>query len=448
MLSDISLIAQTAYAELLDRARSAAFDEAFPDDGAFTPKVLRGRCYWYFQASSRSGRGQTYVGPETPELLLRIAQHKAARTWEKDRRGLVSMLVRGGNLPAPPRAIGDLVAALAQAGVFRLRGVLIGTVAYQTYAAMLGTRLPAAVVQTNDVDVAQYANVSKAVADTTGPMAAVLTQADPSFRPEPYLLPGRTVSYVAASGLRVDFLAPNEGRETDEPVWLPALGTDAQQLRFLDFLIREPEQAVLLHGTGVLVTVPAPERFALHKLIVSRRRRSGDPKQEKDRAQARALLEALIVRRPHALRAAWSEAMKRGKRWRVSIGEAMAYLPPATRDRVLHVAGAARDVVPGLDYRPVPGRAVYDTVNETVRFFAQATAGVSAAENENVACSISRAALEAMPDGAAPGTFDPLKTFATNRERIDRMAKAKYLHHAVGNAGEVNLNRNDMTMLS
>jgi hypothetical protein len=113
--------------------------------------------------------------------------------------------------------------------------------------------------------------------------------------------------------LRVDFLTPNRRRDTDEPRSLPALGTDAQPLRFLDFLIRDPEPAVLLHGTGVLVSVPAPQRFALHKLIVALRRREGDPKRDKDIFQAQALLNALADRRPHELRDAWREAFGRGK---------------------------------------------------------------------------------------------------------------------------------------
>ncbi|HEX3215461.1 MAG TPA: GSU2403 family nucleotidyltransferase fold protein, partial [Aestuariivirgaceae bacterium] len=51
---------------------------------------------------------------------------------------------------------------------------------------------------------------------------------------------GKT-SYIAKGGIRVDFLTPNDGPETDEPQSLPALQTDAQPLRSLSFLIREPQ---------------------------------------------------------------------------------------------------------------------------------------------------------------------------------------------------------------
>jgi hypothetical protein len=73
--------------------------------------------------------------------------------------------------------------------------------------------------------------------------------------------------------LRVDFLVPNQGADEDEPLYLPALNTAAEPLRFLDFLIYEPVKAVLLHGPGTAITVPSPERFAVHKLIVSQRRK-------------------------------------------------------------------------------------------------------------------------------------------------------------------------------
>jgi hypothetical protein len=45
MATDLSLMLQTAYAELLDRVRGVAFAEAFPADGAFVQEILRERRY-------------------------------------------------------------------------------------------------------------------------------------------------------------------------------------------------------------------------------------------------------------------------------------------------------------------------------------------------------------------------------------------------------------------
>jgi len=91
------------------------------------------------------------------------------------------------------------------------------------------------------------------------------------------------------------FSPPNEGGETGQPQALPALRTDAQPLRFLDFLIHEPEPAVILHHAGIFVQVPTPARYAVHKLIVSRRRREGLAKRDKDIQQASVLLEVLAT---------------------------------------------------------------------------------------------------------------------------------------------------------
>src|SRR4029077_17862650 len=89
-----TLLMQTTYAELLDRCGATALNEAFPQDGTFVPKTINDKRYWYFQQSSAAGREQKYVGPETPELLEQIAQHKQIRDDERERRALVSTLVR------------------------------------------------------------------------------------------------------------------------------------------------------------------------------------------------------------------------------------------------------------------------------------------------------------------------------------------------------------------
>ena len=312
-----SLLKQTTYAELLERCTSTAFDAEFSEDGSFTSKTVKGNRYWYFQTNAASGRSQKYVGPETPKLLEQIARHRQVRSDERERRSLVSTLVRSFGLPRPLPQIGEIVAALAQSGVFRLRGVLVGTVAYQTYPAMLGVRLPGAALQTSDIDIAQFLNISVAVNDRTPPMLETLQRVDKTFRPVPGDFGKRwTTSYIGKSDVRVDFLTPNQGPDSDTPRHLPALQTDAQPLRYLDFLIHTPEPAALLHQAGVYVQVPAPERYAIHKLIVSRLRSSGVAKTEKDIQQAETLLEALVERRSKELEAVWAEASNRGPSWR------------------------------------------------------------------------------------------------------------------------------------
>lgn len=335
----LTLAFQTTYAELLEQCSLDAFNESFPEAGTFVPKEVRGKRYWYFQLPASDGQRQRYVGPETPELLEHIGQHRQARADERTRRSLVSTLIRSGGLPRPLPRIGEVVAALAKVGVFRLRAVLVGTVAYQTYPGMLGTRLPSASMTTSDIDIAQFSNVSVAVDDATVPVLDVLKAVDDSFRAVPHLHDGRrSTTYQAADGLRVDFLTPNEGRDTDKPRRLAALGTDAEPLRFLDFLIHAPEPAVVLHGSGIYVMVPAPERYAVHKLIVSQRRVGpGNAKRSKDLVQSEVLLDRLLEQRPNELRDVWREAKKRSPKWAAYMRAGLEGIDPRIRDRALAV---------------------------------------------------------------------------------------------------------------
>ena len=439
-----ALVIQTTYAELLDRCAATAFRDAFAEDGAFIPKTIKGKRYWYFQQSSNEGRAQKYVGPETPELLEKISHHKQARGDERERRALVSTLVRAHALPRPISEIGDIVAALAKAGVFRLRGVLVGTVAYQTYSAMLGARLPISILQTGDVDIAQFQNVSAAVDDKTPPVLEVLQEVDKTFRPIPHVHDAHNVtSYIAKGGLRVDFLTPNEDGDTDTPRPLPAFQTDAEPLRFLDYLIHNPEPAVVLHDVGIYVLVPAPERYAVHKLIVSRRRSGGTAKRDKDVQQSAALLDLLAQKRPNELKTVWQEAFQRGKVWRQLLGEGLTQLPPAARDLTLKTVGANRNISAGLDLTFNNSPSQYDSVRDIVTFGGEALGAP-------VNCAISRETLDDHfgTSGSSGRTKEErLETFLNNRSVIERMAREKYLCWPVGDVEAVLIKTMDVPKL-
>ena len=437
----LPLMVQTTYAELVNRCETTAFKDAFPEDGAFTPKTVKGRRYWYFQHGADKGRGQRYVGPETPKLLERIARHKNARDDERERRALVSALVRSFGMPKPLDEIGAVVAALARAGVFRLRAVLVGTVAYQTYSAMLGTRLPASVLATEDVDIAQFTNVSIAVQDEILPMLDVLRNADPSFDAIPHQHDSRrATSYQTKRGLRVDFLTPNEGADTDEPQTLPALQTDTQPLRFLDYLIHDPEPAVVLHGSGIYVHVPAPQRYAIHKLIVARRRKIGAAKSEKDLLQSQALMSVLVHKRPHDVRAAWMEAVDRGPSWKLHLVQSILLYSPAARDMLLKTVSWKRETIAGLDLRFARSAPRYDFDRDVVVFDGNDESGP-------MRCEISREALEDHFGAEGLDKQGRMERFGANRAVIERMARAKYRSFAVDEPGIVLIKTEDVRHL-
>lgn len=436
-----ALVIQTTYAELLERCAAASFNEAFPEDGTFTPKEIKGRKYWYFQTATAQGRVQRYVGPESPELSSRIASHKMARDDERERRALVSTLVRSFGLPSPVPKIGDIVLALARAGVFRLDSVLVGTVAFQTYSQMLGVRLSGSLIQTSDIDIAQFTNVIIATGEKTLPMLQVLKSVDGSFHEIPHLAGHEyAASYAATGGVRVDFLTPNQGPDTDKPHKLPALQTDAQPLRFLDFLIQQSEPAVLLHGPGIYVHVPSPERFAVHKLIVAVRRSPSISKRDKDANQAAVLIEALCERRPTELARVWEEAYGRGKQWRKLLLEAMMQLGANPRDLLLKALGRPRNIVPGLDLVFDNPPARYDVSRDVVAFAGDAL-------GKPVKCAISREALDDHFGSDGLDRRGRIEAFQKHRSDIERLVRTKYLTRPIEQTGEVLLKTGDIEEL-
>jgi hypothetical protein len=435
-----ALVLQTVYSELLERCASAAFGDAFSSDGAFISKAVKGRTYWYFQSSSGGGRKQKYVGPETPELLKQIAEHKEIRKDEGERKQLVSTLIRSFGMARPVPEIGEIVAALAKAGVFRLRGVLVGTIAYQTYSGMLGVKLPSPALQTGDVDIAQFKTISIGVEDSTPPVLDVLKEVDKTFRPIPSLHKQKVATYEARSGLRVDFLTPTEGRDTDEPQLLPSFNTGALPLRFLDYLIHDPEPAVVLHGSGIYVSVPAPQRYAFHKLIVSRRRTGASGKSDKDLQQADALLRVLTKKRPYEIRSAWEEAIRRGSEWSKLIFEGMTFLSSITRDMTLKIVERQRNLLPGADltFNNPPPR--YDFSRDVLIFEGESL-------GSKVQCEISRESLDDYFKLRNASNETRVRKFLEKRSVFENAARMKYLSWPIEEAGSVLVRTQDMPSL-
>ncbi len=159
---------------------------------------------------------------------------------------------------------------LDDAGLFRLSALLVGSVALSCYSGLLGVRLPGTSMQTGDADFAQD---SAEVEDSLPPILDLLRSIDRTFRAVPHQVDNaKVVAFSNSVNYRVEFLTTNRGSDdyTGKPSQMPALGgASAENLRFLDFLIYEPVRSVLLHREGASVNIPAPERYAVHKLIVA-----------------------------------------------------------------------------------------------------------------------------------------------------------------------------------
>lgn len=331
MKRQLDLIYTTMVAELLERALDAQFDADFNETGTFRKRTVKGREYWYYKPSEKNTETipDKYVGPDDdPAIAKRVSDFKHIKDDYQRRRKLVSTLIREARLFSPDPKIGAVIEALWKVGVFRRRACLIGTVAYQTYGAVLGYRIAETAIQTGDIDIAQFRAISVAVEDTIPPILDVLKGVDEKFRPVPSLSDREGITkFTGSAGLRVEFLTPNQWSDdqTGKPVKLPALGGAAgEPLRFLDFLIHEPVRTVLLHKGGIPVWVPQPARFAVHKLIVASRRPVGGGKDKKDLTQAQYLALALReLGRSQDLMEAYAEAQERGPHWREALGKSL-----------------------------------------------------------------------------------------------------------------------------
>lgn len=335
-MRQIDLAYRTMFAELAQRSFDAQFSAGFPLDGRFVNVPVKGKGYWYFEYPTPEGDKRRYVGPEADEqITASVIAHREVKNDIRERRRLVAALLRSGGMARPDRFAGDITKALADAGLFRLRAVLIGSVAFGCYSGLLGVRLPNASLQTGDADFAQGYAISTEVGDGLPPMMEVLQSVDPTFRAVPHHVDtARVVAFVNSDRYRVEFLTGNRGSDdySGKPSSMPALGgASAENLRFMDFLIYEPVRTVLLHREGVNVLVPAPERYAVHKLIVASRRLTDAPgraKRDKDLFQASLLCDALHeTRQSDVLADAYREAWDRGKAWQEGLNAGLAMMP-------------------------------------------------------------------------------------------------------------------------
>ena len=265
---------------------------------------------------------EAHSGPDTDEskqCAERARQeNEASKAWSRDAGGLVAQL-RAARLPTPTSGTGKLVLALERAGLFRQGGVQAGTHAFGLYALELGVRLEHALAQTDD------AAADRSVDVIAGERTSLTSSLDGlGLRPVAGSMEAHPVRWETEDGVVLDILTPRR-RGGEATVLHPGLGVWAQALPFLEFSLKDPIDAVVLYREGILVRVPAPERYAVHKLIVaSARTGSHRAKSEKDLMQAAALIRALAEARPFELATAHEDAISRGPSWRRAIETSLA----------------------------------------------------------------------------------------------------------------------------
>jgi hypothetical protein len=337
---------QTLYAEFLEHLVALHTRRTIGlVPGCFTTKTIKGETYYYFQYSDPGGVSrQVYVGKKSAALgkvVAAYARDRSEHGADLERLQRLCAQLRAGNaLPTDP-ASARVLKALAESGVFYLGGVLVGTHAFTVYGNLLGIRWDGAFLKTQDIDIASEARLGIAVPDLQVDVPEILESLQMGFLPIPSLNRKQpsTAFRIRGQSIRVDFLTPALGSRREEAVFINRFRVAAQPLRFLDYLLDGHVQAGVIDGSGVLVNVPDPARYAFHKLLVSRARDVGHQvKAEKDLHQAIQLIDVLAEDRPGDLALAWEELQSRGRGWIQPARAALAALGkrhPGLVDKVI-----------------------------------------------------------------------------------------------------------------
>jgi hypothetical protein len=330
----LPLPTQTLYAELVDQLRALSQSNPIAGSGTFVTKQINGQRYYYYQYSLPGGGvRQEYIGKHSTDLEAIVSRWRTGeptRAEDQDNLRRLAAQLRAGGMQPTDAASGRVLRALAAAGVFRLGGVVVGTHAFVALGNLLGVRWAAGAVQTQDVDIASSRRngLDIAVPMLTTDVPKILDGLQMGFLPIPALnAKSPSTSFkVRGKPLRVDLLTPGRGA-SEKPVFIPRLNAAAQPLNYLDYLLHETDTAAVIESGPVLVNVPAPARFALHKLAVATLRPpTFHARVAKDLHQAAQVLELLTEERPGDISLAWRAAVERGRTWERAVRAGLSRL--------------------------------------------------------------------------------------------------------------------------
>jgi hypothetical protein len=323
---DLPVSAATAFAQLQTAASATELARDVSHlQGSFASKMVKGTRQWYFafRESPQSVR-QIYVGPDNEAVRAMMAKARDHAPLDKLKPLAKSALALGCS-PIQRKHL-SVILRLNEFGFFRAGGVLIGTHAFLAYANQLGVRWLQP-DQTSDIDLAHAGrNVSIALPSTIRAQAhSALTTMEEGFLPLVQFRGGAGASYKHRNEpeFQIDFLTPRTA-DSEEPIQIDNLDVALQPLRFMEFSLEDVQQTTLFDPTGrcVVVNLPAPQRYAVHKLlIIGERTGAFKAKIGKDLAQATALISYFAANDPDALREAWADAWERGPGWRKRAGE-------------------------------------------------------------------------------------------------------------------------------
>lgn len=318
--TELPLSAQTAYAELFEQTRAFEVTNALAGlTGSFQKLSRKGRDYWYFAYRDLDRKVRmAYVGPNDARVLALVERFGRIRQ-DKPLAPQAQAALALGCAPAAPKHF-RIIKRLSEYGFFRAGGVLIGTHAFLAMGNLLGVRWREGAA-TLDVDFAHAArNVSVALpADLRIDVHGALESLEMGLLPMAQFdgKAGAQYRNSGDQGLRLDFVT--SATRSGKPVVMPELNLTLEPLKFLQFSLEGTTQGCLISRNGAcIVNLPAPERYAVHKLIISGERPLTErAKATKDLLQSASLADYFAqTGQTGVFNAAWRDAIARGRGWR------------------------------------------------------------------------------------------------------------------------------------
>jgi hypothetical protein len=315
---DISAAAQASYAGLDVAARDADMRRNIANlPGGFTSKRVHGKVYWYYQNKNPGGAPrQIFVGPDdsaTHDLMSRHAE-PGAKVFHESLQKLTRAALELGCADIPLKH-GRVIGRLLDHGFFKAGGLLVGTHAFLAYQNMFGVRWSAGAF-TLDLDFAHSGkNLSLALASNIQIDAIkAIDSLEMGFIP---VVSQTTFKKPDEPDFDLDFLT-TYGRSKQKPVYVPSLNLTLQPLKFMELSLEDPMKSTLLFRNGPLVVnIPRPQRFVLHKLIVhGERSKEQRVKANKDLVQAACLMDYLLEHDSDLVNESWQDVISRGPGWK------------------------------------------------------------------------------------------------------------------------------------
>ena len=287
----------TNYSILLDKLleSEAIRDNSGLGDGAVSSVSVsvKGRKYWYLQKRTGHTRKRVYVGPDTEETRNRISNILEAEKHVERNSVVIDNLVAMLSAVKIARTKSDeqkVLRGLHKSGIFSAGGILAGTMAFRLYPFLTGydvvAREPYA---TLDIDHSYNRKIDVFIDRDRGDPQEILKNIPLIGTPTRDPKHGSYQFPIKGTDLTLDILTTLDPKE-DRPEDIKSvneIGFMAKPLEFMDYLAKEPVRAAI-PDMGILVNIPSPSRYMIHKIVISTQRQN-DPKKIKDGLQAEVL---------------------------------------------------------------------------------------------------------------------------------------------------------------